>query len=421
MKEQIHQWLGSFFEGGLPQTGVSMYLVTLIMFVLTIALGAFMWWLTRTILLAIIHSFAYKTKTHWDDLLIKNRFFAALANIVPLSVMHVFLDITFYALPGFELFFLKVVDVLILLVALVSINRLLNTMRDLVMEIERMKDKPIHSYFQVAKIIVSGIFIFLMLSVLTDKSPIFFLTSLGAVSAILLLVFKDTILGFVGSIQLSANDMIRIGDWVTMEKYGADGDVIEISLATVKVQNFDKTITTIPTYSFISDSFKNWRGMQESDGRRIKRALYLKMDDVKFASTEMIESLKQVKILKPFIEERQAQIEAYNAENGFEEQGSPLNGRRQTNIGLFRRYVEYYLRNNPHINQEMTLMVRQLQPTSEGLPLEVYCFTKTKEWVQYELVMGDVFDHLISAVKYFDLEIFEKPTGSDFKKGIGKI
>ena len=415
MKNLIHDWFGSFFEGGLPESGGSMYLVTLIMFILTVALGAFMWWLTRTILLAIIHSFAHKTTTNWDDLLIKNRFFAALANIVPLSVMHVFLDITFYALPGFEIFFLKVVDVLILLVALVSTNRLINTMRDLVIEIERMKDKPIHSYFQVVKIIVSGIFIFLMLSILTDKSPLFFLTSLGAVSAILILVFKDTILGFVGSIQLSANDMIRIGDWVTMEKYGADGDVVEISLATVKVQNFDKTITTIPTYSFISDSFKNWRGMQESDGRRIKRSLYLKMENMKFASPEMIDKLKQVKILKPFIEERQAQIEAYNVENGFEEQGSPLNGRRQTNIGLFRRYTEYYLRNNPHINQNMTLMVRQLQPTSEGLPLEIYCFTKSKEWVQYEMVMGDVFDHLISAVNYFELEIFEKPTGSDFK------
>jgi len=415
MKELILDWLATFFDGTLPYKGSQMLLITLIMFIVTVGLSIFMWWLTRTILLAIIHSFAHKTKTHWDDLLIKNRFFAALANIVPLSFMHVFLNITFYALPGFETFFLKVVDVLILLVALVSISRLFNTMRDLVLEIERMRDKPIHSYFQVMKIVVSAIFIFLMLSVLTDKSPIFFLTSLGAVSAVLLLVFKDTILGFVGSIQLSANDMIRIGDWVTMEKYGADGDVIEISLATVKVQNFDKTITTIPTYSFISDSFKNWRGMQESDGRRIKRAINLKMDRIKFAAPEMIEGLKEIKILKPFIEERQAQIDAYNAEHGFESQGSPLNGRRQTNVGLFRRYVEYYLRNNPHINQEMTLMVRQMSPTSEGLPLEIYCFTKTKEWVQYELIMGDVFDHLLSAVKHFDLEVFEKPTGSDFR------
>lgn len=419
MKELVHNWLGSFFEAGLPESGNSMYLITLLMFIATLGLSILMWWLTRTILLAIIHSFAERTRTHWDDLLIKNRFFAALANIVPLSFAHVFLNITFYALPAFENFFLRIVDILILLVALVSVSRLLNTMRDLVMENERMKDKPIHSYFQVIKIVTSGVFIFLMLSVVTGKSPVFFLTSLGAVSAILILVFKDTILGFVGSVQLAANDMIRIGDWVTMEKYGADGDVIEISLATVKVQNFDKTITTIPTYSFISDSFKNWRGMQESDGRRIKRAIRLKMEGVKFATPEMIDRFKEIRILKPFIEERQAQIEAYNAEHGFEIQDSPLNGRRQTNIGLFRRYVEYYLKNNPHINQNMTLMVRQLEPGSEGLPLEIYCFTKTKEWLQYEMVMGDVFDHLISAVRYFELEVFESPTGSDFKS-VGK-
>jgi len=415
MRTQFTAWLTSQLGGDLPMSGWQMLGLTAALFIMTLLVGYLMWWITRTILLAIIHSFASKTKTHWDDLLIKNRFFAALANIVPLSFMHVFLDITFYALPSWEGFFLKLVDLLILLVALVSTNRFLNTARDVIFENERLKDKPIHSYFQVAKIISTGIFLILMLSLLTDKSPVFFLTSLGAMTAILLLVFKDTIMGFVSSIQISANDMVRIGDWVTMDKFGADGTVIEINLATVKVRNFDNTITTIPTYSIITDSIKNWRGMQESDGRRIKRAINLKMETVRFASPEMLESFKNVRLLRSFIEEREEQIRQYNNQFGEEQQGSPLNGRKQTNIGLFRRYIEYYLRNNPHINQEMTLMVRQLAPTSEGLPLEIYCFTRTKNWVEYEMIMGDIFDHLIAAVHYFDLELFEKPTGSDFK------
>lgn len=415
MRTQVMEWLTNQFGGQLPTSGWGMVGLTAGLFVLTLVVGFLMWWITRTILLAIIHSFASRTKTHWDDLLIKNRFFAALANIVPLSFMHVFLNITFYALPTWEVFFLKLVDLLILLVALVSTNRFLNTARDVIFENERLKDKPIHSYFQVAKIISTGIFLILMLSLLTDKSPVFFLTSLGAMTAILLLVFKDTIMGFVSSIQISANDMVRIGDWVTMDKFGADGTVIEINLATVKVRNFDNTITTIPTYSIITDSIKNWRGMQESDGRRIKRAINLKMETVRFATPEMLESFKNVRLLRSFIEEREEQIRQYNNQFGEEQQGSPLNGRKQTNIGLFRRYIEYYLRNNPHINQEMTLMVRQLAPTSEGLPLEIYCFTRTKNWVEYEMIMGDIFDHLIAAVHYFDLELFEKPTGSDFK------
>jgi miniconductance mechanosensitive channel len=415
MREQVSNWLAGYFGGELPQHGWQMVGLTAAMFAATLVIGYLMWWLTRTILLAIIHSFASRTKTHWDDLLIKNRFFAALANVVPLSLMHAFLDATFYALPGWEAFFLKLVDLLILLAALVSTNRFLNTSRDVIFENERLKDKPIHSYFQVAKIITTGIFLILMLSLLTEKSPVFFLTSLGAMTAILLLVFKDTIMGFVSSIQISANDMVRIGDWVTMDKFGADGTVIEINLATVKVRNFDNTITTIPTYSIITDSIKNWRGMQESDGRRIKRALNVKMETVRFATPEMLESFKNVRLLRSFIEEREEQIRQYNAQFGEEQQGSPLNGRKQTNIGLFRRYIEHYLRNNPHINQEMTLMVRQLAPTSEGLPLEIYCFTRTKNWVEYEIIMGDIFDHLIAAVHYFGLELFENPTGSDFK------
>jgi miniconductance mechanosensitive channel len=259
--------------------------------------------------------------------------------------------------------------------------------------------------------------IILGLSIATDQSPIYFLTSLGAATAILLLVFKDTILGFVGSIQLAANDMIRIGDWITMDKFGADGDVIEITLNTVKVQNFDKTITTIPTYSFISDSFKNWRGMEKSDGRRIKRALNIELSSIKFCSAEMLTKLQKFDYLSQHIQAKEEEIIQYNTEHKIDSEFS-LNGRHQTNIGLYREYVTQYLKNNSNINQNMTLMVRQLPSLSTGVPIEVYCFSKEKDWAIYENIVADIFDHLYAATEYFDLSIFEQPSGQSVNSAI---
>jgi len=331
--------------------------------------------------------------------------------------MEYFLSIAFYRFPDTKGSFSKLVSILIVLAVLITLNRLLNTLRDYIKDQDSYSDKPIQSYAQILRIIFTSVAIILMLSIFTAKSPLFFLTSLGAVSAILILVFKDTILGFVGSIQLSANDMIRIGDWVTMDKFGADGNVEEINVATVKVRNFDKTITTIPTYSFISDSFRNWRGMQESDGRRIKRSLFIEVDSVKFASDELIGTIRQFRILKEFIKEREIEIETYNITHGFIGDEA-INARRQTNIGLFRRYVEHYLKHSPSINNEMNLMVRQLDPTATGIPLEVYCFTHTKEWNEFEAIQADIFDHLFAIVPMFELDIFESPSGKDFR---GKI
>lgn len=328
--------------------------------------------------------------------------------------MDYFLSIVFYQFPSMHGGLSKLVAVLILFAVMISINRGLNAFRDIIKEKDVYSDKPIQSYFQVGKIVVSGIFLIIMLSVVTSKSPVFFLTSLGAVSAILLLVFKDTILGFVGSIQLSVNDMIRIGDWVTMEKFGADGEVEEINLATVKVRNFDKTITTIPTYSFISDSFRNWRGMQESEGRRIKRSVYIQIDSIHFASEDLIKQLGKIKILNNFIQEREKEIQEYNKKNGFIGEQA-VNARKQTNIGLFRRYIEYYLQHNPEINHKMQMLVRQLDSSDKGVPIEVYCFTKTKVWNEYELITADIFDHIFAIVPLFELTIFESPTGKDFR------
>ncbi len=249
----------------------------------------------------------------------------------------------------------------------------------------------------------------LSFAIITNQSIWKFFTALGAASAIIILVFRDTILGFVASIQVSVNDMVRIGDWVTFEKFGADGDVTEISLATVKVQNFDKTITTIPTYALISDSFKNWRGMVNSKGRRIKRALNIKMNSIKHLSDEEINKLKSIQLIESYLSNRQEKIHQFNSEYNIDK-NLLLNGRNLTNIGVFRKYAQAYIEVHPAINKEMMIMVRQLAPTTQGLPIEIYAFSADKEWKNYEYIIADIFDHLLASIKYFDLEVFELPT-----------
>lgn len=273
-------------------------------------------------------------------------------------------------------------------------------------------DKPIASYFQLIRIIIyigTGI---LVLSVLLGKSPLYFLSAFGAMTAIILLIFKDTILGLVASVQISSNDMVRVGDWVEMPKFNADGDVIAINLNTVKVRNWDKTVTTVPTYFFITDSFKNWRGMQESGGRRIKRALNINVRTIRFVDPETRERYKKIYLIRDFVTRRQEDIEKYNAEHNLDT-SVLINGRRMTNIGVFRHYVEAYLKNHKRIRQDMTLLVRQLPLGAEGVPIEVYCFTNTTAWAEFEEIQSDIFDHLLSAAASFDLEIYQQPSGSD--------
>lgn len=428
MKESVIDWIRSFYfhtENGVRTFDQQAYdqhgvFWTAGMFLVLVLASFLIWMISRFVMVQILNVLVDKTRTHWDDYLVKNKFFRALAQLVPLMFMEYFLTIVFYRYPKMHGFTNKFVMICIIIVSIITINRFLSTIRDILVENEKYRDKPIQSYFQVAKIISTGILLIVMLSLLTGKSPVFFLTSIGALSAIMLLVFRDTILGFVGSLQLSANDMIRIGDWVTMDKYGADGDVEEINLATVKVRNFDKTITTIPTYSFISDSFKNWRGMQESDGRRIKRSIRINIDTVKFADDMLIERLKNILVLREFITNRQEEIRKYNEDNGFVGENA-VNGRRQTNLGIFRKYIQYYLKHKVEINQEMTLIVRQLEPTDTGIPLEIYCFTKTKEWEAYEAIVSDIFDHILAIVRQFELQIFEQPSGRDMREVFRKI
>jgi miniconductance mechanosensitive channel len=250
-------------------------------------------------------------------------------------------------------------------------------------------------------------------AILTDTSVWKFLTALGAASAVIILVFKDTIMGFVASIQVSINDMVRIGDWITFDQYGADGDVTEINLATVKVQNFDKTITTIPTYALISESFKNWRGMVSSEGRRIKRALIIKQESIKYLDEEAISRLKKIDLLSAYIVNRSQEILAYNSKHQIDK-SLLLNGRNLTNIGVFRKYVETYLEQHAAINKDMMIMARQLAPTSQGIPIEIYAFSKDKRWQNYEYIMADIFDHLLASLAYFDLQLFELPSNTSF-------
>ena len=390
------------------------YLWMFALLLATVIVSLFIWWLTKFVLLRFVKSFAKRTKTSFDDLLVDHKFFDVLAHLLPLMFLDYFFGITFFAFPKLLDFSVRVNEVLIALVVLIALRRLMNTVGAILSNQSRLKDKPINSYIQTVKIVITIFFMVIMLSLLTGQSPVFFLTSIGAMTAIIILVFKDTILGFVGSIQMAANDMVRVGDWISMEKYGADGDVLEINLTTVKVQNWDRTITTIPTYSFIADSFKNWRGMSDSGGRRIKRAFYIQLDSVKFASPRLIDRLSNVQGLKDFIENRQAEIKTYNEQHGLDEE--QINARRQTNVGLLRRYLDYYLKNHERIHQGMTIMVRQLEPTANGLPIEIYCFTSTIAWLEYEEIQSDIFDHIFAVVKDFELVIHEAPSGEDIRK-----
>lgn len=423
MKESIIEWIRSFYtyqKNGLDVfdkinfENHTFYWTIALLLAFSIIFIA-MWYFSRLVLVRLMHFLVDKTKVTWDDHLIHNRVFRSLAHLVPLMFMEYFLSTIFFAYPKMEGLWTKIVSVAIVLALLVSINRGLSALRDLIQENEKYRDKPIQSYIQVAKIVVSVFFVVAILSLVTDQSPLYFFGGMGAAAAILILVFKDTILGFIGSIQIATNDILRIGDWVTMEKYGADGEVEIISLATVKIRNFDKTITTIPTYAFISDSFKNWRGMQESDGRRIKRPIHIQIDSVKFVSPELLEKLKSIRLLSEFVPKRQKEIEDYNIDHGFVGENS-INGRRQTNLGLFRRYAEYYLLNHPLVNKNMHLMVRQLESTENGMPMEIYCFSSSKVWEEYEGIQADIFDHLFAVIHHFELAVFERPTGKDFRK-----
>lgn len=370
--------------------------------------------LMRKVAVGILSKVIARTKATWDDKLIKNNALGMAVRLVLVILAQQLLPYIFVGFPSFNALLAKLLTVLVIVSIYTLINSVLKTVRDIMGVSRSFADKPLDSYLQVVQIFLIFFTAMFAVSVLTGSSPWSFFVSLGAASAILMLVFKDTILGFVASIQVSANDSVRVGDWIEMPKYGVDGDVLQINLNNVRVRNWDNTIVTIPTYALLSDSFKNYRGMQETGGRRIKRAIHIKISSIRYMNPEEIEELKKIRILRDYIEKREQDILDYNSKNKIDE-SMLVNGRRMTNAGLFRAYANAYARQNPDIHQGMTLMVRQLDPTEHGLPLELYMFTNGTNWAFFEDTMSDLFDHLFAAIKYFDLEIFESPASVDLK------
>ena len=363
-------------------------------------------YITKRLLWKFSAGVAKRTKTDFDDILIKNRLPRAVAHIIPLIILIEFVPQVFSDFEFTETVVENTLKIIAIVLTLQIIRRLLHSIRDYLKTLPRYRDKPVDSYIQVFMIFAWLLGLFSIIAIITGISFLKFAASLGAASAVIILIFKDTILGFVASIQVSINDMVRIGDWITFEKYGADGDVIEINLATVKVQNWDMTITTIPTYALISDSFKNWRGMMASGGRRIKRSVIVKVSTIKFLTAEDVEELKKIQLVTDYLNSISKKIDSQNKESGADK-SLLINGVNLTNFGVFRKYLQTYIENHSAINKDMTFMVRQLEPTPQGIPMEIYAFSKDQRWVNYEYIIGDIFDHVLASVKYFGLEIYE--------------
>ena len=373
------------------------------------------YWITKKFMVRLIEMVFKRSKNTWDDALVQHGFVQRLSFLMPIIVIYLAAD---FLLPQHALapeFFKRLAMVFFVLAGVWMLDSILLAIREIYGKSDIASRRPIRGYLDAVKIvafIMAGIFI---VSILTDRSPWGVLSILGGFTVVLMLVFKDTILGFVASIQLSGHDMVRIGDWIEMPKYGADGDVIDVSIHTVKVRNWDKTITTIPTYGLVSDAFKNWRGMSESGGRRIKRSLHIDMNSIKFNTDEMLERFKKFDLLKEYIADKQEEINRYNKEHETDT-SQLINGRRQTNIGVFRAYIVAYLKNNPKIHQNMTFLVRHLEPTQHGLPVQIYVFSNDQAWANYEAIQADIFDHLLAALPEFELRVFQNPTGSDFAR-----
>lgn len=367
-------------------------------------------WITTKIVKQVIHRFVANTKTEWDDFLLQRKVFHSLAH---LSAALIF----YYSLNFSEILevtrLLTIFTYIYFVVIFVKVSSgVLKASNDIYLTTPYSANRSIKGYIQLLMILVYAIAIIFVIAIIVDKSPLYLLGGLSAIAAVLLIVFKDTILGLVASIQLSANKMLKPGDWIEMPKYNANGTVIDITLNTVKVQNFDKTISTIPTYALVSDSFLNWAGMEESEGRRIKRSINIDMKSVRFCDAEMLERYRHFMLIGNYVTEKQKEIREYNESRGITDDRYP-NGRRLTNLGVFRKYLEAYLKDNPKINSEMTFLVRQLQPGETGLPLEIYAFSKNKEWKDYESIQADIFDHILAVIPEFDLRIFQKPSGHD--------
>ena len=416
----MNQEIATFFKSYLMENGMGETLAHSINLCINLLLLFMLHYASKKIVLETFEKFSNKTQTTFDDFLVKSNFPRYVSRILPLLLVIFTVPVIFKEYPQFLHLAEKLIDVYVIILSVLIIRSLLRTSKNYLKTREEFFDKPLDSYIQVMMIILWAIGFVFIFSELSGRSILNFLISLGAASAIILLIFKDTILGFVASIQVSVNDIVRIGDWITFSKYGADGFVTEINLATVRVQNWDKTFTTIPTYNLIADSFHNWRGMQESPGRRIKRSLFIKQNSIRFVTDEDLRKFEKFNLISIYVQERQKEINTYNIKHNIDK-SVILNGRNQTNLGIFRKYADAYLRAHPFITEELDIMVRHLAPTTEGIPLEIYCFSSEKRWEYFEQITADIFDHLIAALPYFDLQLFESPSGDDIIRSVNAI
>ena len=400
----VADWLRSF---GLSEN-IAELLGNCILAFAVLLLAVLVNWVARQTLARFIHRMIRRTRTEWDDILLEREFFGRLSHLAPALVIYA----SGRLFPAYAAWITSLALAYMTLVGLAVTGAFLDASLTIYQSYEVAKHRPLRGYFQALKVfiyIVGGIAV---LGTLIHESPWKLLSGIGALTAIILLVFKDSILGFVASIQISANDMVRIGDWIEMPKYGADGDVVDITLQCVKVRNWDKTITTIPTYALVSDSFKNWRGMKEAGGRRMKRAVFLDMNSIRFIDDAMRERFGRFAYLEPYLNRKETEIHEYNQALELDLDHA-VNGRRMTNVGTFRAYVREYLRNHPRIRPDMTLLVRHLPPTDHGLPIELYAFTNDTRWAQFEDVQADIFDHILAVVPEFGLRVFQRPSGRD--------
>lgn len=388
MKQDIEEFLGQFYLSiGIDPTNYS-WMMRLSLLLLILVFTLLFTRLFRLLLIPFIHRLTAKTKAKWDEALFNRRLLIAFSRLLPPIIWYLFLPMAFATTPTLLLILQKACLIYLVVTTLRLISTFLSTLYELSSNHEKLRHRPLKGIYQMVQLIAILVGVIIMISILIDKDATTILAGLGASAAVMMLIFKDSILGLVAGIQLSANDMLRPGDWITMSKYGADGYVIEVSLTTVKVQNFDKTITTLPPYALVSDSYQNWRGMWENGGRRIKRSLFIDMNTIRFCPSA-----------------------AEPASVADQAADAPVN------LRLYRQYVLDYLERHPHVKQDMMKMVRQLPSTPQGLPLEVYCFADTTEWVEYERIQDEIFDHLIAVLPRFGLRIYQQPAGADFNRG----
>lgn len=413
--KMIREWINTLLAqwGMQTETVGWMERIVIIAIILLIAFLADL--ICRRIIVEGIKKLTKRTRATWDDLVFNDKVLNNFCHIIPPVLIYILMPLAFPDTPGILAFLLKICMVYIIAVALKFVNVFLGVLFELTNQKKEFRDRPLKGVYQIVQVGLFFVGTILIISILINKSPIHLFAGLGASAAILMLVFKDTIMGFVSGIQLAANDMLRPGDWITMAKYGADGTVIDVSLNTVKVRNWDNTITTIPPYALVSDSFQNWRGMQESDGRRVKRSINIDMNSVRFCTSGMLEEYRTIVLLRDYIDHTEKVVLEYNVEHGLNDDNL-VNGRHQTNLGVFRAYLERYIESLPVVSKGLTHMVRQLQPTEKGIPLEIYFFCRDKNWIVYERVQADVFDHILAVIPVFGLQVFQEPSGKDLKE-----